>query len=305
MGSFVGHVAPGFCFLVIGFWHLFNHIKRHVQNPKTYHSLPWFPSTKIRYIELYFIILGCSMFIAEELFVGPHRHQPFDTDGRIPSNHLQNFEHSLIALTLLVYAGFAILLDMFVPIAQYELSQLLLGIGFGQELFIFHLHSSMGVEIQYHMLLQLLILIYFITTLMGIGFQKSFVISFIRSISIFFKGLWLIVMGFMLWTRSLIPKGCFMNLEKGHHVVWCHGEEALHRAKSLVNIEFSWFLICVTIFAISLYLVMYDIFEEKVKYQTLTKYHQAQVQELEDMEAKRKLGKITEPDSFSELDMER
>ncbi|KAJ6944680.1 hypothetical protein NC652_009896 [Populus alba x Populus x berolinensis] len=43
-------------------------------------------------------------------------------------------------------------------------------------------------------------------------------------------------MGYALWTPSLIPKGCFINLEEGHQVVRCHGEEALHRAKSLENL---------------------------------------------------------------------
>ncbi|KAJ0953139.1 hypothetical protein HanPSC8_Chr02g0080481 [Helianthus annuus] len=99
MGTLVGHVAPGFGFLVIGLWHLLNHIKLHVQNPKTYHSLPWFPSTKIRYLELFLIMVGCTMSIAMELVIGPDRHQPFDTDGTIPSNHLHNFEHSFISLT--------------------------------------------------------------------------------------------------------------------------------------------------------------------------------------------------------------
>ena len=109
----------------------------------------------------------------------------------------------------------------------------------------------------------------------------------------------------MLYTRSLIPKGCFLNREEGHFVARCHGEEALHRAKSLVNIEFSWFLICVTIFAISLYLAMYKIYEEKMKYQTLTKRHQEQLHE--DIEAPRKLEEsqsfLLIEKSFSQLNM--
>ncbi|CAI9290249.1 unnamed protein product [Lactuca saligna] len=122
---------------------------------------------------------------------------------------------------------------------------------------------------------------------MGISYQKSFIVGFIRSISIFFEGLWLMIMGFMLWTRNLIPKGCFLNLEEGHHVVRCHGEEALERAKSLVNIQFSWYLIWLTIFDVSLYFVMYKIYEEKVEYQILTSYDQEQIHE--DIEAQRKL----------------
>ncbi|KAJ0787450.1 hypothetical protein HanPI659440_Chr02g0090991 [Helianthus annuus] len=305
MGTLVGHVAPGFGFLVIGLWHLLNHIKLHVQNPKTYHSLPWFPSTKIRYLELFLIMVGCTMSIAMELVIGPDRHQPFDTDGTIPSNHLHNFEHSFISLTFFVYAAFAIILDKFIPKAQYELTQLLASIAFGQQLLLFHLHSAdhMGVEGQYHMLLQILILVSLITTLMGIGYKKNFVVSFIRSISIFFQGLWLMVMGFMLWTPSLIPKGCFLNLEEGHHVVRCHGDEALERAKSLVNIQFSWYLICVTIFAMSLYLAMHKMNEGRIEYQSLTKYDQYQEQLDQDIEAQKKTIKLGESKSF--LSMEK
>ncbi|KAM0013800.1 hypothetical protein Hdeb2414_s0041g00738791 [Helianthus debilis subsp. tardiflorus] len=305
MGTLVGHVAPGFGFLVIGLWHLLNHIKLHVQNPKTYHSLPWFPSTKIRYLELFLIMLGCTVSISMELVIGPDRHQPFDTDGTIPSNHLHNFEHSFISLTFFVYAVFAIILDKFIPKAQYELTQLLASIAFGQQLLLFHLHSAdhMGVEGQYHMLLQILILVSLITTLMGIGYKKNFIVSFIRSISIFFQGLWLMVMGFMLWTPSLIPKGCFLNLEEGHHVVRCHGDEALERAKSLVNIQFSWYLICVTIFAMSLYLAMHKIYEGRIEYQSLTKYDQYQEQLDQDIEAQKKPIKLDESKSF--LSMEK
>ncbi|KAK4441028.1 hypothetical protein Salat_0437700 [Sesamum alatum] len=87
-----------------------------------------------------------------------------------------------------------------------------------------------------------------------------------------FQGVWLMVMGFMLWTPTLIPKGCFMNLEEGHKVVRCHGEEALERAKSLVNIQFSWYVIGVTIFTMTFYLVMIKLYFEKVEYKPLAKF---------------------------------
>ncbi|KAI3791299.1 hypothetical protein L2E82_05031 [Cichorium intybus] len=298
MGTLAGHVAPGSVFLFVGLWHLLNHIKLHVENPKAFHFSSWVPSTKMRYSELYYIMGSCSMAIVMELFIEPDLHHPFDTDGTIPSNHLQNFEHSFIFLMFSVYAGLAILLDKFKPKAHYELTHLLLGIAFGQQLLVIHLHSTgnMGIQGQYHMLLQILILISFISTLMGIGYQKSFMVSFIRSISMFFQGLWLIVMGFMLWTRSLIPKGCFLNLEQGHHVVRCHGDAALERAKSLVNIQFSCYLLFVIISAISLYLVMNKIYGKKVEYQSLTRYAQEPVHE--DIEAQRKMNKIEESQSF-------
>nr|GEU77912.1 transmembrane protein 45B-like [Tanacetum cinerariifolium] len=95
-------------------------------------------------------------------------------------------------------------------------------------------------------------------------------------------------MGFMLWTRSLIPKGCFLNLEEGHHVVRCHGDEALERAKSLVNIQFSWYSIWVVIFAMTLYIAMHKIYERRNEYQSLTR-HDQDGQELvdQDIEAQR------------------
>ncbi|KAK4760514.1 hypothetical protein SAY87_005407 [Trapa incisa] len=79
------------------------------------------------------------------------------------------------------------------------------------------------------------------------------------------------VMGFMLWTPKLIPKDCFINLEEGHLVVSCRSDEALHRAKSLVNIEFSSFLVVITVFSVSTYLVLTRIYgsSDRVQYQSI------------------------------------
>lgn len=274
MGSLVGHVAPGFGFFIIGLWQLFNHIKLHATHPKSYTSLPWFPTSRIKYLELYTIIFASVASISMELFIGPDRHQPFDPDGTIPSNHLHNFEHSNISLTFLVYALFSILLDKLAAPMQMGLTYLLAAVAFGQQLLLFHLHSAdhMGVEGQYHWLLQIVIFVSLLTTLLGINYPKSFLNSFARSISILFQGLWLMIMGFMLWTPSLIPKGCFINFEEGHQVVRCHGEEALERAKSLVNIEFSWFVVGVTILGMTVYLVMNKLYHEEMEYQSINKF---------------------------------
>ncbi|KAJ6944677.1 hypothetical protein NC652_009896 [Populus alba x Populus x berolinensis] len=104
MGTLVGHVAPGFAFLALGLWHLFSHIKLHAQQPNSYTSSPWFPTSRLRYLELFLIMLCSSISVSMELFIGPRSHQPFDTDGTIPSNHLHNFEHSSISITFFVYA---------------------------------------------------------------------------------------------------------------------------------------------------------------------------------------------------------
>ncbi|CBI29196.3 uncharacterized protein LOC100244332 [Vitis vinifera] len=271
MGTLVGHVAPGFGFLLIGLWHLFNHIKLHYQHPNSYTSPPWFPTAKIRYLELFLIMVGSCISIAMELFIGPQKHQPFDVDGTIPSNHLHNFEHSSISMAFLVYGAFSIVLDHLGSKAKYGLTQLLAAIAFGQQLMMFHLHSAdhVGIEGQYHLLLQIVILVSLTTTLMGIGLPKSFLVSFVRSASILFQGIWLILMGYMLWTPALIPKGCILHLDNGHEVVNCSDTEALHRAKSLVNIEFSWLVVGMMIFAMSFYLFLARVYREKVEYWSL------------------------------------
>ncbi|KAG8387343.1 hypothetical protein BUALT_Bualt02G0011600 [Buddleja alternifolia] len=258
-------------------------------------------------MELYLIMLACSMSISMKLFIGPDRHQPLDLDGTIPSNHLHNFEHSNISLTIFVYAFFSLVLDKLSPPAKYGLTYFLGAIVFGQQLLLFHLHSAdhMGVEGQYHWLLQIAIFISLVTTLLGINYPKSFLNSFVRSISILFQGVWLMVMGFMLWTPALIPKGCFMNLEEGHKVVRCHGEEALEFAKSLVNIQFSWYVVGVIIFAMTLYLVMIKLYSEKVEYQSLTKFalqDEENDTEDDDVEAQKKTNNtVGEPMSFLQI----
>ncbi|KAG7595236.1 hypothetical protein ISN45_Aa01g039440 [Arabidopsis thaliana x Arabidopsis arenosa] len=274
MGTLVGHVAPGIAFFTLGLWHLFNNIKLFCLHPNTFTSSPWFPTSKLRHLELYLIMLSSSASIAMELFIGPKRHQPFDSDGTIPSNHLHNFEHSSISMSFLVYAVFAVVLDQARSISthvSHGLTVLVASSAFAQQLFLFNLHSAdhMGIEGQYHKLLQLIIFVSLLTSLIGIALPKSFLVSFVRSSSITFQGVWLVVMGYMLWTPRLIPKGCFLHEEEGHQVIKCSSDKALHRAKSLVNIEFSWFFVGITIFVMSLYLILSGLYGENAEYSIL------------------------------------
>nr|XP_010932463.1 transmembrane protein 45B [Elaeis guineensis] len=295
MGTLVGHVAPGFGFLVIGLWHLINHIKLHSLHPNSYVAPPWFPTPILRYLELILIILGSLASISMEIIIGPETHQPFDTDGTIPSNHLHNFEHASISLTFLIYAAFAIAFDRIKLRQRASMTQLLGAVAFGQQLLLFHLHSAdhMGVEGQYHCLLQIVIALSLATTLIGIWLPRSFMVSFVRSMSIAFQGVWFIVMGFMLWTPSLIPKGCFINSEDGHQVVRCHSDEALHRAKSLVNIQFSWYVAAMAVFSMLLYLFLTKRYPEAPEYLPLVK--EGGQEDDEDLESQKRLG---ESDSF-------
>lgn len=288
MGTLVGHVAPGFGFLLIGVWHFFNHIRLFSVRPKSYVAPPWFPSPFVRHLELILIILGSLGSISMELVIGPEKHQPFDDDGTIPSDHLHNFEHASISLTFLIYAAFTIYFDRIKMKERDAMSQFLGAIAFAQQLLIFHLHSAdhMGVEGQYHWLLQTVIAVSLATTLLSIPYPRSIMVSFVRSVSIAFQGIWFIVMGIMLWTPSLISKGCFLNIEEGHQVVRCHTTEALDRAKSLVNIQFSWYLTGTVVLAILGYVYLTKLYVEEPDYLPLVR----KTEEEEDDLDMRKLG---------------
>ncbi|CAN6204604.1 unnamed protein product [Urochloa humidicola] len=273
MGTLVGHVAPGAGFLLIGLWQLFSHTRLFLLRPGSYSAPVWFPMRGARYLELVLIIAGTVISILMELVIGPARHQPFDDDGTIPSNHLHNFEHASISLALLLFAAVSIHLDRVRAPMRDAVSQLAAAAAFAQQLLIFHLHSAdhMGVEGQYHWLLQIVIAVTLATTLLGIPCPRSFAVSLVRSASLVFQGVWFVVMGVMLWTPALIPKGCFLNLEEGHDVVRCRTDEALDRAKSLVNLQFSWYLTGTVVFVVVFYLQMVKLYPEEPQYLPLVK----------------------------------
>jgi hypothetical protein len=273
MGTMVGHVAPGAGFLLIGLWQLFSHTRLFFLRPSSYSAPVWFPVRGIRYLELILIIIGTVISILMELVIGPAKHQPFDDDGTIPSDHLHNFEHASISLALLLFAAVAIHLDRARAPMRDTLSQLVAAAAFAQQLLIFHLHSAdhMGVEGQFHWLLQTVIAVTLATTLLGVPYPRSFVVSLVRSASLAFQGVWFIVMGVMLWTPALIPKGCFLNFEEGHHVVRCRTDEALGRAKSLVNLQFSWYLTGTVVLVVVFYLQMSKLYPEEPRYLPLVK----------------------------------
>ncbi|XP_020277045.1 uncharacterized protein LOC109851368 isoform X2 [Asparagus officinalis] len=164
--------------------------------------------------------------------------------------------------------------------------QVIASVAFFQEWLLIHLHSTdhAGVEGQYHWLQQIVIIACFIATVIGIGLPKSFIVSFVRSVSIAFQGVWFIVMAFALWSPGLIPKGCFLKLEDGRDVVRCKDEASLERAKALANLEFSWILALMVVFSVVFYLVLFKCYDvEGHVYVGLGK-------EDEDLESQRKFG---------------
>ncbi|PIM99862.1 hypothetical protein CDL12_27639 [Handroanthus impetiginosus] len=292
MGGTSGHVSLGFAFLIIGLWHLFNCTKHHSFNPRSYSTLPWFPISRFRFLEPITIMLVTFIFILSELFIG---HRPLSPDGTIPFKNLRHFEHSMMAVSFFVYAFFAALFDKVSAPCQHGLLFFLQAVAFGQELLILHLHSTdhMGIEGQYHWLLQIITFVSIVTTLLAIGYPGSFLNAFIRGFSVIFQGVWLIVMGFMLWTPKWIPKGCFLKPEVGRDAILCHGERALDRAKALVNIQFGLYLTVLTVFAMCFYLVVIKLYrDEKVEYVKVPKVCEDQEEGDYGLEDKHKVHKV-------------
>ncbi|RWV78896.1 hypothetical protein GW17_00060051 [Ensete ventricosum] len=84
-----------------------------------------------------------------------------------------------------------------------------------------------------------------------------------------------------------------MNREEGHTVVRCRSDEALHRAKSLVNLQFSWYMAATAMFSMLLHLFLSRSYTEEPQYLPLVK--DAAQEEEEDLESQKTL---TESDSF-------
>ncbi|KAJ7299192.1 hypothetical protein O6H91_Y284600 [Diphasiastrum complanatum] len=261
MGTLVGHVAPGVGFALIGLWHLLNTIRNYAQSPWDFESRSWFPTKakgKLKYMELYLIMFGSSLSIAAELFICPEQHQPLAPDWSIPSEHLNNFEHSSISLFFLLYATIALCASCLRMQVPSGLLHVLAAFAFSQELLLFHLHSAdhMGLEGQYHWLLQLVVFVCLCCTLLEIAVPHSFLVALIRSMALLFQGWWFIQMGLVLWIPAFTPKGCKMNNEDNHKVVRCNDHTTKMRAKALADLQFSWYLAAIVIFTLILYAYM-------------------------------------------------
>ncbi|KAG2536835.1 hypothetical protein PVAP13_9NG225000 [Panicum virgatum] len=230
--SSIGHILPGAGFLAVGLWHLFRHL------------------------ELILVIAGSAVEFAMEMFVDHSTFLPFDADGSIPSDRMHNHEHAIICLALLVYAASALHLDRVRARRRDTLSLLLVAVVFAQELLVFHFHSTdhAGLEGQFHWLLQLVVAACLATALLGIAFPRSFAVSLVRSACIAFHGVWLMVIGAMVWVPGRVPKGCSLVQEDGRDTVRCPSEASLHRAKALANLQFGWYLTFMTVFVVALYL---------------------------------------------------
>lgn len=255
MGTFIGHFIPGLCLTILGLWHTINTIKSYyLKSPTNFISRFWYPYNnnsllQLKHLQLIFVLFFSILAIILQVLDYPLFHLTFKLD---------NFEHATMFLHLAIFSGFA----YFAELSQISDSvSSLIGIMaasvFGQELFLLHFHSTdhVGLEGQYHALLQLIVFVSFLTSVATTVFPANFPAALVLSVSVVFQGCWFIDMGFMLWVPKFVPKGCFNQIGKAsgstemmHGAVTCGSPEAEFRARALANLQFSWILAGILIF---------------------------------------------------------
>ncbi|KAJ7967390.1 Transmembrane protein like [Quillaja saponaria] len=253
MGTFVGHIVPGLAIALLGLWHSFNTIRAYlVKGSANFRVRFWYqfnaPQSRLKHLELIFILFFSIFAIFMQVLDFPFFRFAFKLD---------NFEHATMFIHLAIFAGFTLFAEL---IYSFEILSGFVGIlaasVFGQELFLLHFHSAdhVGLEGHYHWLLQLIVFVSLIAALAATSFPNSFPAVLILSISVIFQGCWFINMGFMLWFPAFVPEGCIMHMANANHsdvlgAVTCVTNEAYFRARALANLQFSWILSGILIFA--------------------------------------------------------
>ncbi|XP_030525097.1 transmembrane epididymal protein 1 [Rhodamnia argentea] len=246
MGTFLGHLVPGLALTLLGLWHIVNISRNYLlKGSSNFKSRFWHPFTAsapiFKHSELV-LVFSFSIFAILTQVVGfPVIHFAFELDS---------IEHATMFLHLAVFSGFALLAEI-----NHKTETLSGVVGvlaasvFGQELLLLHFHSAdhVGLEGHYHWLLQLVVLVSFVSSLAATCFPTSFPASLVLAISVIFQGCWFINMGFFLWIPEFVPKGCTAQSihpsgELVHSAVTCSSSDADSRARALANLQFSWIL---------------------------------------------------------------
>ena len=253
MDLFIAHLVQGLALTFLGLWHIINSIKSYlVKGPSNFTIRFWYhfntPYFKFKHLELVSILSFSILAILMQILDFPHFHYAFKLD---------NFEHATMFIHLALFSGFSLLTELTDSLELFSgFVGILVSSVFSQELFLLHFHSTdhVGPEGHYHWLLQLIVFVSLIASLAATVFPNSFNVAIVLSISLIFQGCWFINMGFMLYIPTFVPEGCVMNLamesaSEIHGAVTCGSKEADFRAKGLANLQFSWILSVIMIFA--------------------------------------------------------
>lgn len=250
MGLFLAHIVQGLALSLLGLWHIINTIKSYlVKGPANFIVRFWYQfNSRFKHLELVSILSFSILAILMQILDFPNFQYAFKLD---------NFEHATMFIHLALFAGFSLSTELTDSLELFSgFVGILVSSVFSQELFLLHFHSTdhVGLEGHYHWLLQLIVFVSLVSALAATIFPNSFNAAIVLSISIIFQGCWFINMGFMLWVPAFVPEGCVMNLARGSGseslgAVTCGSKEADFRARGLANLQFSWILSAIMIFA--------------------------------------------------------
>ncbi|CAL4219691.1 unnamed protein product, partial [Meganyctiphanes norvegica] len=226
MGSFMGHVVPGFFFYIFSVWwtwkifHKFFLCQR-AQDKKgrsRYLNTASFPSnccTKRVPLESILKIVAVILGMAGELATA-------FVDGKFV--YLVNAQH----MTMFFFFGLSGVMDLlnhyqfpFPPDLDYVSAVL----AFTMEglLFFYHLHGRAGVDVQVHMLLFYVICACAVSTALEMKYKKNVLPALARTYFTMLQGTWFLQVGFILYP----PVG-----DK-----W---DEESHRNMMFVTLYFAW-----------------------------------------------------------------
>ncbi|KAH7679895.1 Cobalamin adenosyltransferase-like protein [Dioscorea alata] len=175
---------------------------------------------------------------------------------------LDNLEHTVMLFFAVIYALSGIVIDLYgLSDELSSLIGLLLASTFANELFLVHLHSSdhVGLEGHYHWLLQLVLVVSLVTTIhtsfitpaSSSSSSSCYVSAIVRSMSIMAQGLWLMVMGFVLYVPKYISEGCYViRTVEGGRVIGCKTEMEEKRGIGMANLQFSFMVVGINVFVL-------------------------------------------------------
>ncbi|XP_074283288.1 uncharacterized protein LOC141607838 [Silene latifolia] len=237
MGTFIGHAVPGTLFLLVGLWHLWCTILRYVSNPNNSRVRVWNPvpgfNNRIKYLELYTIVIGTFIDLCAELLYSPH--PKYFVNGVLDSAHLYCFEHAGMIVMFFIF-GLVSLVSVktsYLPMPDGALC-FVIAAAFSSEYLLFHFHSTShkGMEGHYHFILLMLIALSIITSILGAFVPSSFPVDLSSGIALTMQGLWFYQTAFTLY-GPMMPEGCE---QIGDNIV-CSLSDSLIRGELLANFQ--------------------------------------------------------------------
>lgn len=237
MGSFIGHAIPGTLFLLIGVWHIWCSLVRHVLNPKFYRVRVWNPvpgyNGKLKHLELYVVSVGAFLDMCVELLYSPHF--KYFVNGVLNPTHMNDFEHGGMLIMFFVY-GIVMLLSektSYLPLPDGALC-FVGATAFCAEFLLFFFHSTThkGLEGHYHLILVLLVGLCIFSVIAGALMPNNFAIDLCIGIAMTLQGIWFYQTAFALYGPSM-PDGCKLKDNK----VVCNSTDHEVRGLLLANFQ--------------------------------------------------------------------